>query len=144
MTTTASESAAPQRKRRWHQFSLRTLFLVATAAAATAGLAKWYYRSPPVVYRTLPEILEDYRGWDLVQGPDQPGPYAELGASCAGRGCSVSGGFWHDGKNRTFSIPGVPGEEFRVLELASRKDGPTFVVLRLGPASVWLPSRIEE
>ena len=104
------------------------------------GVAEWHFHEPHSAYRTLPEVLASgkYGGFDLVQGPDRPGPYEDMGATCAGKGESLSGSFWANGKTRKFHVPGLPGEEFRVVGLVPQAGGePTYIVLKrhTAPAS---------
>jgi hypothetical protein len=135
-----SQSAALNPKPRWYQRRLRTLLVVGITAALAMGVARWHSHEPRPTYRTLPEVLAagNYAGFDLVQEPDRPGPYEDMGATCAGTGESLSGSFWANGKTRKFHVPGVPGEEFRVVGLVPQDGGePTYIVLRrhAAPAS---------
>ena len=132
--------AAPNPERRWYRRRLRTLLFVLIATALGMGVAKWHFHEPHSTYRTLPEVLTsgNYEGFDLVQGPDRPGPYQDMGATCAGKGEPLSGSFWANGKTRKFHVPGVPGEEFRVVGLVPQDGGePTYIVLKrhAAPAS---------
>jgi hypothetical protein len=125
-----------QPKLRWYQYSLRSLLVVVTLGLLATSLAKWYFSEPPPVYRTLPEILALYQQFgrfDLVRSPDRPGPYMLLGACCtAGEGQPVSGSFFANGKTRKFHIPGVGGQEFRVVGLVPLDGGePTYAVLKV-------------
>jgi hypothetical protein len=104
------------------------------------GVASWHFHQSRPAYRTLPEVLAsgDCGGFDLVQGPDRPGPYQEMGAARAGKGEPLSGSFWANGKTRRYHVPGVRGEEFRVVGLIPKDGGePTYIVLRrhAAPAS---------
>ena len=97
------------------------------------GVAEWHFHEPHPNYRTLPEVLASgkYNGFDVVQGPDRPGPYKDMEATCAGPGEPLSGSLWANGKSRRFHVPGVPGEEFRVVGLIPQDGGePTYVVLK--------------
>ena len=135
-----SQPVALNPKSRWHQYRLRTLLLVLVATALAMGVAQWHFHEPHSTYHMLPEVLASgkYNGFDLVQEPDRPGPYADMGATCAGKGEPLSGSFWANGKNRKFHVPGVPGEEFCVVGLVPQDGGePTYIVLRrrVAPAS---------
>jgi hypothetical protein len=133
--------ATPKPRRRWYQYNLRTLLLVLIATALAMGVAnKWYFYRPRPAYHTLPEVLASgkYDDFDVVQEPDRPGPYEDMGAACAGKGEPLAGSFWANGKTRRFHVPGVPGEEFRVVGLIPKDGGePTYIVLRrhTAPAS---------
>ncbi len=119
-------------RRRWYQHGLRALLLVLIATALAMVLARWHSLGGRSTCHTLPEVLAsgNYGGFDLVQGPDRPGPYESMGPVCAGKGEPVSGSFWANGKTRRFNVPGVPGKEFCVLGLIPRDGGaPTYVVL---------------
>jgi hypothetical protein len=134
------QPAALNPKRHWYQYRLRTLLLVLVATAMAMGVAKWHFNEPRPTYRTLPEVLASgkYDGFDLVQEPDRPGPYEDMGPTCAGKGEPLSGNFWANGKTRRFHVPGVTGEELRVVGLIPQDGGePTYVVLRrhAAPAS---------
>jgi len=100
MTKPATVAAKP--KHGWYRYGLRALLVVSIAAALAMGAARWCFRAPLPTYRTLPELLAlgKYRGFELVQGPDRPGPYEDMGAVCAGKGEPVSGSFWANGKTR--------------------------------------------
>lgn len=127
------KTVIPIPKPRWYHYRLRALLVVGIGAALAMGVAKWHSPEPGPKYRTLPEVLASkaYVGFDLVQEPDRPGPYEDMGASCAGPGEPLAGSFWANGKTRKFHVPGVPGEEFRVVGLIPQ-DGsePTYVVLK--------------
>jgi hypothetical protein len=127
-------STSPKGTKCRFQYSLRSLLAVLTLSALAMGLGKWWLQEPPPLYRTLPEILAAHDGFDFVQGPDEPGPYQYLGTVCAARNTTVSGEFRANGKTRSFHVPGVPGEEFRVVGLAPQ-DGssPTYIVLKAHP-----------
>lgn len=134
------QPAALNPKPRWYKHHLRTLLLVLVGTALAMGVAEWHFHEPRPKYRRLPEVLASgkYDGFDVVQTPDRPGPYEEIGATSAGKGEPLSGSFWANGKNRKFQVPGVPGEEFRVVGLVPQDGGePTYVVLRrhAAPAS---------
>jgi hypothetical protein len=140
MKMSKRKTMAPKPERRWYQYRLRTLLLVLVATAMAMGVAKWQFHEPRSRYRALPEVLASrkYEGFDLVQEPDRPGPYEEMGANCAGQGEPISGSFWANGKNRKFHVPGVPGEEHCVVGLVPQDGGePTYIVLkrRATPAS---------
>ena len=84
-------------------------------------------------FHTLTEVLASgkYAGFDLVQEPDRPGPYQDMGDVAAGKGEPVTGSFWANGKTRKFQVSGVPGKELRVVGLIPQTGGePTYVVLR--------------
>jgi hypothetical protein len=128
-----SRPAALKSKPRWHQYRVRTVLLVLIAIALATGLARSHFHEPRTTYRTLPEVLASgkYAGFDLVQGPDRPGPYEDIGAAVAGKGEPLSGSFWANGKARKFHVPGVPGDEFRVVGLVPQDGGePTYIVLK--------------
>jgi hypothetical protein len=121
----------PKPKPHWYNRRLRTVLLVLIAAALALGVARWQFHEPRSTFRTLPEVLGKYGGFDLVQEPDRPGPYEDMGANFAGKGESLSGSFWANGKTRKYYIDGVPGEEFRVVGLIPRDGGePTYIVLK--------------
>jgi hypothetical protein len=125
---------------RWHQYRRRALLFVLIAAALAMGVAGWHFREPRPDRGTLSEVLAagKYDGFDVVQAPDRPGPYKDIGATSARPGEPLSGSFWANGKTRRFHLPGVPGEEFRVVGLIPQDGGePTYVVLkrRAAPAS---------
>jgi hypothetical protein len=127
------KTMAPKPERRWYRYRLRTLLLVLVATALAMGVAGWHFHEPRPACRTLPEVLASgkYDGFDVVQGPDRPGPYVDMGATSAGKGEPLSGSFWANGKTRKFHVPGVPGEEFRVVGLIPQDGGePTYIVLR--------------
>ena len=72
-----------------------------------------------------------YDGFELVQEPDRPGPYEDMGATCSGRGEPLAGSLWANGETRKFHVPGVPGVEFRVVGLFPQDgDEPTYIVLK--------------
>ncbi len=120
----------PGRKRR--QLGLGTLLLAVTAIALALGLGKWFIPEWNSKYRTVPEILagQAYHGYELVKGPDRPGPFEEMGADRGGMGEPVSGSFWAKGKSCRFRIPAAPGEDFCVVGLLPPDDGPTYMVLK--------------
>ena len=127
-----SGNVAPRGRR--FQFGLRTLLFVLTAAAVVMGVATWCFpesKSPAITYHSLTDIRARYSDYDLVQGPDQAGPYEDLGAACAGEGGTLAGSFWANGKRCKFYIPGSPGVEFRAVGLLSRDGGEiTYIVLK--------------
>ena len=127
------KTMTPKPQPRWYQYRLRTLLVVVIAIVLATGVAHWHSRGPRPTYRTLPEILASgkYDGFDLVQKPDRPGPYEDMGATPAGKGEPLSGSLWANGKTRKYHVPGVPGEEFRVVGLIPQDGGePTYVVLK--------------
>ena len=127
------QPAALNPKPCWYQYRRRTLLFVLIAAALAMGVAEWHFHEPRSNFRTLPEVLASgkYEGFHVVQGPDRPGPYKDMGATSAGPGEPLSGSFWANGKTRRFHVPGVPGEEFRVVGLIPQDGGePTYVVLK--------------
>ena len=133
MKTSKPKTMTPKPERRWYWHRLRTLLLVLVATALAMGVAKWHFHEPRPGWHTLPEVLASgkYDGFGLVQEPDRPGPYEEMGATCAGKGEPLSGSFWANGKTRRFHVPGVPGEEFRVVGLVPQDGGePTYIVLK--------------
>jgi hypothetical protein len=128
-----SQRAPSSAEPRWRQYRLRTLLLVLIATAMAIGVAAWHLHVPRPSYRTLSELLSSakYDGFDLVQGPGRPGPYEDIGVISAGRGEPLSGSFWASGKSCRFQVPGVPGEEFRVVGLIPQDRGePTYMVLK--------------
>ena len=131
------QSAITKSELRWYQYSLRTLLLVITVSALVMGLSKWYFSEPPPIYYTLPELLAlgNFQGYDLVQGPDRPGPYEYIGGHHSGNGNPASGVFRGHGKSREYHIPGVPNEELLVAGLVPKDGGePTYMVLKLRKA----------
>ncbi len=134
------KTKAPKPEPRWRWYRLRTLLLVLIATATALGVAAWHLHEPRRTYRTLSELLASgkYDGFDLVQGPDRPGPYEDIGVTSAGKGEPLSGSFWANGKSCRFHVPGVSGQEFRVVGLVPQDDGePTYVILKrhAAPAS---------
>jgi hypothetical protein len=69
-----------QPKRHWRRYGLRALLLVIAVALVAWGLVKWPFNAWPSNYHTLPEILRQYPGWELIEGPDRPGPYETIAA----------------------------------------------------------------
>jgi hypothetical protein len=110
------QPAALNPKPRWYQYRRRALLFVLIAAALAMGVAGWHFHEPRPNCHTLPEVLASgkYDGFDVVQGPDRPGPYKDMGATCAGPGEPLSGSFWANGKTRRFHVPGVPGQQYLV------------------------------
>jgi hypothetical protein len=135
MSKIKSPPAVLNAKPGWYRYRLRVLLVVLIAAALAMGVAKLHFHEPRLAYRTLPELLAlgKYAGFELVQGPERPGPYVEMGAACAGKGEPLLGSFWANGKTCRYHVPGVPGEERCVIGLMPQ-DGsePTYVVLRKG------------
>jgi hypothetical protein len=129
---------ARQPKRHWRRYSLRGLLFLIIMALVAWGLVKWPFHASPSPYHTLPEILSRYPGWELVQGPDRPGPYETIGApsSTSGIGGGVSGSFWAHGEAaRKYNIPGIPGYELCAVGLVPQGGGgPTYVVLKRKPS----------
>ena len=81
------------------------------AVAVVLGQGKWFFHEPGAAYRTLPEILAlpDYAGFELVQGPERPGPYECIGTTRGAAGEAVAGSFGAKGKKFSrFSLPGGP------------------------------------
>jgi hypothetical protein len=133
MKTAKANAIALMPERRWYQHRLRTLLLVLVATAMGMGAVNWHFHEPRPTYRTLPEVLTsgNYDGFDLVERPDRPGPYKDIGALRAGKGEPLSGSFWANGKSRKFHIPAVPDEELCVVGLVPQDGGePTYIVLR--------------
>jgi hypothetical protein len=117
---------------------MRTLLLVLMATALALGVAGWPFHPPRSTCHTLSEVLalDKYHGFDLVQGPDRPGPYEDIPAAAAGMGEPLSGSIWAHGKTRRFHVAGAPGEEFRVVGLIPQDGGePTYIVLKRHLAS---------
>jgi hypothetical protein len=128
-----AQSASPQPNRRWQRYRLHTLLVVVIGAALAIGIAKWQFRAARPTYRSLPEVLAQGNcgDFDLVQGPDRPGPYEDMGAVPARKGEPIFGSFSANGKTRKVHVPGVPGEEFRVVGLLPQSGGePTYIVLK--------------
>jgi hypothetical protein len=140
MSKSKARPAAPKRKPRWNKFRLRTLLVVLVAIGLALAYCQWHLHGPRLNYRTLPEVLASAKcdGFDLVQEPDRPGPYIDMDPASAENGQPLSGSLWANGKNRKYSVPGVPGAEFRVVGLIPQDGGePTYIVLkrRTSPAS---------
>jgi hypothetical protein len=114
----------------------RLLLLLVAAAVLAFGLAKWWPQETHPKFRTLTQIVAAQEGFDVAEEPNRPGPYEELGTSRAGVGEPITGSFWANGKSCRFHVPGVAGEEFRVIGLLPQDGGgPTYVVLKLHIAS---------
>ena len=109
----------------------RKLLMLVAVAVLAFGLAKWWPQEKHPKSRTLTQIVAAHEGFNVAERPNRPGPYEELGTCRAGVGEPVIGSFWANGKSCRFHIPGVAGEELRVVGLL-REDGggPTYVVLR--------------
>lgn len=122
--------AASPAKGRW-RFGLGTVLVVLAAAAVAMGHGKWFFHEPGPTYLTLPEILAlpDYAGFELVREPDRPGPYERMGTTNGPLGEPVAGSFGAKGKFSRFSLPGVPGEEYRIVGLLPQDGAPTYIVL---------------
>ena len=101
------------------------LLFALIAATLAMGVAGWRFHEPHPDCRTLSEVLASgkFDAFNVVQGPDRPGPYKEMGTTSAGPGEPLSGSFWANGKTRRFHVPGVPGEEFRVIGLIPQDGG---------------------
>lgn len=117
-------------KGRFH-LGRRSLLVLLAVAALALGIAKWGSQPKRPNYRTLTEIVDAHPGFDVAQEPDHPGPYEELGTNRPGIREPVIGSFWANGKSCRFHVPGVPGEESRVVGLLPQDgSGPTYVVLK--------------
>ena len=109
----------------------RLLLLLVTAAVLAFGLAKWWPQGKHPKFRTLTQIVAAQEGFDVAEEPDRPGPYEELGTSSAGVGEAAIGSFWANDKSCRFHVPGMAGEELRVVGLLPQDGGgPTYVVLK--------------
>jgi hypothetical protein len=109
----------------------RLLLLLVAAAVLAFGLAKWWPQEKHPKFRTLTQIVAAQEGFDVAEEPTPPGPYEELGTSRAEVGEPIIGSFWANGKSCRFNIPGIAGEELRVIGLLPQDGGgPTYVVLR--------------
>jgi hypothetical protein len=109
----------------------RSLFLLLSAAILAFGLTKWWPQGNQPSYRTLRQIVAVADGFELTESPDRPGPYQQLGTCGTGIGEPAIGSFWANGKTCRFHVPGVPGEELRVIGLLPQDGGrPTYVVLK--------------
>ena len=114
----------------------RRLLLLVTVAVLAFGIAKWWPQEKHPKFRTLTQIVAAQEGFTVVEKPDRPGPYEELGTSRAGVGETIIGSFWANGKSCPFHISGMAGEEFRVIGLLPQDGGgPTYVVLKRHIAS---------
>jgi hypothetical protein len=138
--TKKSKTPAPQPTRRWSKYRVRTLLLVLIATAAAIGVYRWPFHGLPSRIHTLPEVLASSKchGFELVQGPDRPGPYEDLEPNSGTSGEPLSGSVWANGKSCRYNVAGVPGEEFRAVGLIPQDGGPpTYIVLkrRAAPAS---------
>ena len=112
-------------------FGRRLLLLLVTAVVLAFGLAKWWPKEKHPKFRTLTQIVAAHEDFDIAEEPDRPGPYEELGTHRARVGETVIGSFWANGKSCRFQVPGVAGEELRVIGLLPEDGGgPTYVVLR--------------
>jgi hypothetical protein len=130
--TLLADASADPINRRWRRFFLWALLLILIASAAgTSGALHRLPWSKPG-FHTLPELLASnkFRGFELLQEPDRPGPYQEKGVTSAGKGEPVFGSFWADGKQRRFNIAAVPGAELRVVGLMPEDGELTYMVLR--------------
>jgi hypothetical protein len=121
-------------RRRWFRFFLWSLLVFLWGGAFYTSGGRLHLPGMNPDYHTLSELLatQKYRGFEVVQEPDRPGPYKDIGMVNAGRGEPVIATFWSiAGKRRSFNIPAMPGEELRVVGLAPESGGEaTCVVLR--------------
>jgi hypothetical protein len=125
-----------QNKKGMFNLRRRLLSLSVIAAVLAFGLAKWWPQEKHPKFRTLTQIVAAQEGFDIAKEPNRPGPYEELGTCRAGVGEAAMGSFWANGKNCRFHIPGVAGQELRVVGLLPQDGGgPTYVVLRRHVAS---------
>jgi hypothetical protein len=109
----------------------RSLLVLLAVAVLALGIAKWGPQGKSSKYRTLAQIVAANDGFVVAKEPDRPGPYEELGTNRPGIGEPAIGSFWVSGKSCRFHVPGVPGEEFRVIGLLPQDGGgPTYVVLK--------------
>ena len=114
MTLTILRPLTPKPRRRWYQYGLRAFLLVLIATVLAMVLTRWHSLGGRSTYRTLPEVLAsgNYGDFDLVQGPDRPGPYESMGPVFAGKGEPVSGSFWANGKLVDFMFLVYPARSF--------------------------------
>ena len=127
----------PTAKNKGRFYLGRRLLLPLVAAVVLAlGITKWWPQEKHTKFRTQTQIVAAQEGFDIAEEPNRPGPYEELGTCRAGVGESVIGSFWANGKICRVHVPGVAGEELRVVGLLPQDGGgPTYVVLRRQVAS---------
>ncbi len=131
MTKAKSQTAMGSGQRRWYKHRLRILLCIVAVAAVYVGFVRWYPRRPSPAYRTLSEILKSYKGSDLVQEPDRPGPCEIIAAPNSWVSGPVVGSFRANGETRRFSVSAIPGNELCVVGLVPREGGgPTYIVLK--------------